>query len=170
MPNRLEIFNLDMSSLQSSKIPASITQLPLLQHVSVSGVARLDEACVAAFLGELHPPRLRHLAIGDTAVNASWLTSFSEPDHKVFQLVDTLSIPLPDLDDTYLDTIIRLFPSVSDLDLSGSRITGVMIRGLVKGCSRLKVLRLNHCTNIYRDAMKWAREQRIEVVCNIFPA
>ena len=73
------------------------------------------------------------------------------------------------LDDGIVGAITETFPDLITLDLSSSKITGVTVKGLVKGCSHLQTLKLNDCTEVWPDAIQWARSKGINVECNRVP-
>ncbi|KAF4633666.1 hypothetical protein G7Y89_g4458 [Cudoniella acicularis] len=57
--------------------------------------------------------------------------------------------------------IVKLYPNLTRLDVSGTKITGVAVKEFVK--RGIKWLKLNECQTISADAIEWARNQGVEV-------
>ncbi|EME39264.1 hypothetical protein DOTSEDRAFT_75102 [Dothistroma septosporum NZE10] len=67
-----------------------------------------------------------------------------------------------DLNDLSVDTMLRNYKKLRSLDFSGSSITGVAIKEIVKA-GHVKELTAYDCLRVGRDAVDWARGQGLKV-------
>ncbi|CAK3844359.1 Stress-induced-phospho 1 [Lecanosticta acicola] len=66
------------------------------------------------------------------------------------------------LNDEYVETILHEFKNLRYLDVSGSSITGVGVRDIVKA-GHIQELVVCDCQKLGRDAVDWARSQGLKV-------
>ncbi|KAK4615351.1 F-box/TPR repeat protein pof3 [Fulvia fulva] len=67
-----------------------------------------------------------------------------------------------DLKDDHVESMIRSYKKLRSLDFSGSSITGIAIKEIVKA-GHVKELVANDCLQVGRDAVDWARAQGLKV-------
>lgn len=67
-----------------------------------------------------------------------------------------------ELKDDYVESILRQFQHLHYLDISGSSVTGVAVKEVVKA-GHVRELVVNGCHKIGRDAVDWARCQGLKV-------
>ena len=78
--------------------------------------------------------------------------------------IEELAMKATDVDDEVAETLALHLPSLTTLDLSHTRVTGVGVKALAeKPGSKLKLLNLNHCRDVGRDAVEYARWRGIDV-------
>ena len=69
-----------------------------------------------------------------------------------------------EVNDDVAEKLALHLPSLTTLDLSHTRVTGIGVKALVeKPGSKLKLLNLNHCRDVGRDAVEYARSRGINV-------
>lgn len=139
--------------------------LPLLQTFACAGTA-LDNAVIKATTQEsIKRGNLRSLLIGNRMMETS-----SGPvgdEYPASDMVEELSLAFLSLQEQRLIDIVRLYPNVRRLDVSGTKMTGVAVKAFVH--MGVEYLRLNECSEISSDAVEWARGQGVEAEFN-FPS
>jgi F-box/TPR repeat protein Pof3 len=77
--------------------------------------------------------------------------------------VEALSfVSATDCNDDFVASLGRAFPTLRELDISGTDVTGVGVKDLVHSGS-IRKLSLNDCRKLGIDAVEWARSQGVEV-------
>ncbi|GAB1742658.1 hypothetical protein NU219Hw_g8372t2 [Hortaea werneckii] len=147
--------------------------LPQLQSLEVV-VPWMDIALIDLFLSgdpELHaaaptetpttPSKLKELHLHSISISFVDLTTFlSHP--RLEQLLELGLRPSSVCDDNITDVITEKLPSLHTVDLSGTDITGVGVKMLLRN-SNLKNLVVNDCRYLGSDAVAWAREHGVKV-------
>ncbi|RMY64112.1 hypothetical protein D0863_10052 [Hortaea werneckii] len=107
------------------------------------------------------PSKLKELNMHALSVSSIDLTTFlSHP--RLEQLLDFGLRPSSVCDDNIADVITDKLPSLHTVDLSGTDITGVGVKKLLRN-SNLKNLVVNDCRYLGSDAVAWAREHGVKV-------
>ncbi|KAI7364375.1 hypothetical protein KC354_g5733 [Hortaea werneckii] len=147
--------------------------LPQLQSLEVA-VPWMDIALIDLFLtGDpesrsaaptetpVAPSKLKQLNLHTLSVSSVDLTTFlSNP--RLEQLSEFGLRPSSICDDNITEVIIDKLPRLHTVDVSGTDITGVGVKKLLRN-SNLKTLVVNDCRYLGSDAVAWAREHGVKV-------
>ncbi|KAI7494835.1 hypothetical protein KC357_g661 [Hortaea werneckii] len=147
--------------------------LPQLQSLEVA-VPWMDIALIDLFLtGDpesrpaaptetpVAPSKLKQLNLHTLSVSSVDLTTFlSHP--RLEQLSEFGLRPSSVCDDNITEVIIDKLPRLHTVDVSGTDITGVGVKKLLRN-SNLKTLVVNDCRYLGSDAVAWAREHGVKV-------
>ncbi|KAI7316116.1 hypothetical protein KC315_g10886 [Hortaea werneckii] len=147
--------------------------LPQLQSLEVA-VPWMDIALIDLFLtGDpesrsaaptetpVAPSKLKQLNLHTLSVSSVDLTTFlSHP--RLEQLSEFGLRPSSICDDNITEVIIDKLPRLHTVDVSGTDITGVGVKKLLRN-SNLKTLVVNDCRYLGSDAVAWAREHGVKV-------
>ncbi|RMZ14155.1 hypothetical protein D0860_02237 [Hortaea werneckii] len=107
------------------------------------------------------PSRLKDLNLHALSVSSVELTTFlSHP--RLGQLLVFGLRPSSVCDDNITDVITDKLPSLHTINLSGTDITGVGVKKLLRN-SNLKNLVVNDCRYLGSDAVAWARDHGVKV-------
>lgn len=107
------------------------------------------------------PSKLRRLVVCDAESDPDELPALLL--HERLKDLEQLGLPsLAGCDDDSVTMILKAFPRLRTLDLSGTDVTGVGVKQIVKS-RHVQQLVLNDCRKLGRDAVEWAREQGISV-------
>ncbi|GAB1742659.1 hypothetical protein NU219Hw_g8372t1 [Hortaea werneckii] len=132
---------------------------------NLGGLDRLDlELPIESAHQLMLPPRLVHLRFVSTINNAT-ANFFKDSNGSVRGLEQLLELglrPSSVCDDNITDVITEKLPSLHTVDLSGTDITGVGVKMLLRN-SNLKNLVVNDCRYLGSDAVAWAREHGVKV-------
>jgi len=139
--------------------------LPLLETF-VCAATSLSNAFIKVTTQEsIKRGNLRNLSIGERLVED--LKVPAEDVYPVSAIIEELSLAYLLLSEHDVMKIVNLYPNVQNLDVSGTKITGVAVKAFVQlGVKRLK---MNECSEVGTDAVEWARGQGIDVEFN-FPS
>lgn len=141
----------------------SMLDLPLLEELSLHLPGLPITKVLAQFAVTQRP--------GSEAPKLSKLKSLSMS----LPVCDVLSVPVRlaelqrlslldcyQLNDDYVESILREFKHLNYLDISGSSITGVAVKDIVKA-GHVRELVVSDCQKLGRDAVDWARAQGLKV-------
>jgi F-box/TPR repeat protein Pof3 len=141
-------------------------KLPLLETFDCSGTAIPHRLVKIITLQSIKAERLRRLNVGDR------LTEFLpgtpvEDEYPASNSVEELSLASLIIRERRILEIIKLYPNLQRLDVSGTKITGVAVKQLVK--MGIKWLKLDECIEVSPDAVDYARAKGVDVQFN-FPS
>jgi F-box/TPR repeat protein Pof3 len=141
-------------------------ELPCLESFDCSGTAISHRLVKAMTLQSIKSGKLKKLCLGDR------LTEFLpgtpvEDEYPPSTSVRELSLASLLIREGRILEIIKLYPNLERLDVSGTKITGVAVKQLVQ--MGIKWLNLNECGEVSPDAVEYARGKGIDVQFN-FPS
>lgn len=141
-------------------------ELPVLESFDCSGTAISHKVVKAFTLQSIKAAKLKRLYLGDR------LTEFLpgtpvEDEYPASNSVEELSLASLIIRERRILEIITLYPNLERLDVSGTKVTGVAVKQLVK--MGIRWLKLDECSEVSPDAVDYARGKGVDVQFN-FPS
>jgi F-box/TPR repeat protein Pof3 len=143
-----------------------IYELPLLETFDCSGTAISGSLLKAMTLQSIKAGNLKTLYMGDRLVDFAPGTPV-EDEFPASNSVEELSIASLIIRERRILEVIKLFPNLQRLDVSGTKVTGVAVKKFV--ALGIKWLKLDECSEVSPDAVEYARGKDVEVEFN-FPS
>jgi F-box/TPR repeat protein Pof3 len=153
--------HLDGPRSDNDELPA----LPMLETLDCSATALSGEFIKALTFKSIKDGNLKRLSIGDRLVE--WRGGPVEDEYPASNSVEELSLASLLIWEQRLLEVVKLYPNLRKLDVSGTKITGVAVRYFVE--MGIIWLKLDECNEVSTDAVEWARGQDVEVEFN-FPS
>ncbi|KUJ18344.1 RNI-like protein [Mollisia scopiformis] len=148
--------------IQDAAELVSLTTMPLLERFNCHGT-NIDARAVKhlTYEGSING-HLKRLSLGARFIPTPAVSV--DEEYPQSGSLEELSLDLLPIDDARAMEIVRLYPSLRKLDVSGTNVTGVAVRDFVdRGITSLN---LDNCRATSRDAVEWARGRGIEVSYN----
>lgn len=91
-----------------------------------------------------------------------WRVTSVEDEFPACETLEEISLSNLHLTDRHAVLIVKLYPNLKTLDVSGTQISGVAVKEFVS--HGIMNLTLNDCNGIGLDAVDWARGKGIQVM------
>ncbi|KAH8687214.1 hypothetical protein BGZ60DRAFT_521877 [Tricladium varicosporioides] len=135
-----------------------VNKLPFLETLDLSGTAFTGEGIKRLTQESIKLKNLQALSLGMRIVGTTGSVTEEYPSA---DSVTALSLRNLLMWEKRLLEVVSLYPNLTRLDVSGTKITGVAVKEFVK--RGIKWLKLTDCREISTDAVEWARGQGVEV-------
>jgi F-box/TPR repeat protein Pof3 len=167
LPTTLKHLNLSkMRHLGGHSIGDETYELPLLESFDCSGTAISRHMVKAVTLQSIKAGKLKKLYMGDRLTEFLPGTAV-EDEYPASNSVEELSLASLIIRERRILEVIKLYPNLERLDVSGTKITGVAVKQLVQ--MGVKWLKLDECSEVSPDAVEYARGKGVDVQFN-FPS
>lgn len=167
LPSTLKHLSLTKMWHMGGRSPEDETyELPLLESFDCSGTAISHKLVKAITLQSTKAGKLKRLYIGDRLTGLLPGTPV-EDEYPASNSVEELSLASLIIREERILEIIKLYPNLERLDVSGTKVTGFAVKQLVK--MGIKWLKLDECSEVSPDAVEYARGKGVDVQFN-FPS
>lgn len=157
-PSLTELYLDDNFQLQVFADEA-LPMLPLLEVLSCT-YTFIDGRVIKELTKEsIKNKNLKKLFVGGRVHD--WRTTSVEDEFPACETLEELSLSNLQLTDRHAVLIVKLYPNLKTLDVTGTQISGVAVKEFV--AHGITNLTLNDCSGIGLDAVDWARGQGIQV-------
>ena len=139
--------------------------LLLLETLDCSATGLTGQFIKALTSPSITEGNLKRLCVGDRLVE--WRGGPVEDEYPASNSVEELSLASLLIWEERMIEVVKLYPNLRRLDVSGTKVTGVAVRCFVE--MGITWLKLDECSEVSTDAVEWARGKGVEVEFN-FPS